>query len=77
MDATPAVAVGATVCAAENDTAAANADDGSAAANATSGTVRRAARTTANEHDDSSTTVWHAESVRANLLTGRGGFQQE
>ena len=57
-----------------DDATAADADDGVAAANTARGTARYAAGTTTNEHDDATTAVWHAKSVLANLLTGRGGF---
>ena len=60
--------------AAKNDAAAADVDDGTVAANAIRGAAQYAAGITTNIHDDAKTAVWHAKSLWANLLRGRGGF---
>ena len=57
-----------------DDATLADRDDGTAAVNSVRGAARYAAGTTTNEYDDATTAVWHAESVRENLLMGRGGF---
>ena len=58
----------------EDDAAAADVDDGTVAANAARGAAQYVAGITTNEHDDAKTAVWHAKSLWANLLRGRGGF---
>ena len=55
-----------------DDAAAADADNDTAAANSTRGAAWHSARTTENEHDDASTTVWHAESVWGKSSDGEG-----
>ena len=58
---------------AANDAAAVDENDGTAATNATRDATYDGAHATG-KHDGAAAAVRHAESVRTDLLTGRGGF---
>ena len=59
--------------AAANDTTAADANYGTASTNATRDATYDGAHATG-KHDGTAATIWRAEPVRTDLLTGRGGF---
>ena len=56
-----------------DDAAAADANDGTASTNATRDATYDGAYATG-KHDGTAAAIWRAESVRTDLLTGRGGF---
>ena len=71
-----ATAMRTAACGTVDDTTAADADDGAAATNA----ARSAAWYDASaigKHDDAAAALRRAESVRTDLLTGRGGFHSK
>ena len=72
-DAASATAVGPAWRAVSGDATAADANDGTAATNATRDATYDGAYATG-KHDGTAAAIWRAESVRTDLLTGRGGF---
>ena len=61
---------------AANDAIAADANNGTAATNATRDATYDGAYATG-KHDGVTAAIWSAESVRTDLLTGRGGFHSK
>ena len=73
MGTTSAAIVGMAARVAADDATVSDADDGAAALYATRGATGNDDGAT-DEYDDAAAIVWRAESVRADLLTRRGGF---
>ena len=72
-DATSAAVVGTAGCAAVDDATAADANDGTAATNVIRDETYDGAYETS-KHDGAAAVIRRVESVRTDLLTGRGGF---